>query len=109
METTNSQAETALGMKPGARGRKDNSGQEVEPDASKVVDKIDDLVEAKHKAEKAAEAFSSKVKAVAKEAGMNAAAVRKIVDAKAGENFEQQRRYAAQLHLLFEEVGSEDE
>lgn len=103
MEST--QAEQALGMKPGARGRKGNDGQEVEPDPAKVAEKLDELVEAKHKAENAAEAFSKKIKAVAKEAGMNAAAVRKIVDARAGENFEQQRRYAAQLHLLFEEVG----
>lgn len=105
---TRDQAERALDMRPGARGRKDNSGQEVEPDASKVAAKIDELVEAKRKAESASEAYSKKIKAIAKDAGMNAAAVRKIVDAKSGENYEAQKRYAAQLHLLFEEIGEED-
>jgi len=103
------QAEKALGMRQGARGRKDSTGQEVEPDAKVVEENLDTMIALREDIAKAQEKYSKKVKAVAKDAGMNAKAVRTFVDARSGEGFEKAKQFVTQVNMLFEEIGGEDD
>lgn len=58
----------------------------------------------KHAAE-AADTLSEGIKAAAEKAGIQATVLRKFITARAGDKFEEKKRDAAQLNLIFEEVG----
>lgn len=87
------------------KARKDASHQEKVILTSVVKEHIDKLLTLHSKAATASEDFSSAIKATAEKSGINAAALRKFVAARAGENFEDRKRDCEQLSLLFDEVG----
>lgn len=84
------------------RARKDGSGQEKAWNMEPIKTKMDHMVSRYNHMKEAANDFSETVKAVAKDSGFNTAAVRQFVVAKAGEKFEERKRYFEQLSLLFE-------
>lgn len=88
-----------------AKARKDASGQEATIKLDAIRERIDHLVLSYRHASDAAETFSEDVKAVAEKAGINAAAVKKFVVARAGEHFEDKKRDVMQMALVFEHVG----
>ena len=89
----------------GARGRKDAEGQEAVPQTKPVKDRINDLIALKVKADEAADKFNDAIKAVAEKAGLLASVVRKFVNARAGEKYEEESRKVEQLSLIFEVIG----
>ena len=88
------------------RGRKDSEGQEVVIKLEPLKKSIDELVRLYTKKTAAAEALSNGVTTVAEKSGLLAAVVRKFVKARAdGDNYEEAKRSAEQLSLVFEELG----
>lgn len=90
----------------GARGRQDRSGQEKVIDMSKLNDRMAHLVKLHTSAREEAKAFSDAVKSVAEKSGLLASVVRKVVTARAGEAFEEKKKEAEQLALVFGEAGA---
>jgi hypothetical protein len=88
-----------------ARGRKNSEGQEAIIYTTKAKNEIERLIKLKTKSEEAAEDFNNAVKHVAEQAGIQAGVLRKFVNARAGEKYEDEKRRCEQLALLFEEVG----
>lgn len=87
------------------RGRKDAAKQEAIITMQPIKDAIDDLVGLHEKAGAAADKFNDAVKATAEKAGLLASVVRKFVQARAGEKFEEEKTKCEQLSLVFTEVG----
>ena len=87
-----------------AKGRKDNTGQEkvVSLDVLKNG-VVQELLLLKLSAKAASEDFSSAIRAKAEDAGLNAAVLRKYVNALAAKKTEEQVKQAEQLVLLFSE------
>lgn len=104
MERIGDVAERAVRTPRGARGRQDRSGQEKVIDKTKLVEKLPYLVKLHTSAKDAAKDLSDGIKKVAEQSGLLASVVRKIVVAKAGENFEEKKKEAEQLALMFDEV-----
>ena len=88
-----------------AKGRKDDTGQEAVIKMQPIKDIITDLVDLYTKAGKASDTLNDAIKAAAEKAGLQASAVRKFVVARAGEKYEEKKRDAEQLSLLFDEIG----
>jgi hypothetical protein len=86
-------------------GRKGKDQQEAVIETKVVKDKINYLVKLKNAADEAGEDYSEGIKKVAEDSGILASELRKFVNARAGENFEEAKRRCEQLALLFEEVG----
>jgi len=70
-----------------------------------IRDRIEYLEQLYANARSAGDEFAEAVKAVAEEAGLLAAVVRKFVIARASEKFDEKKRQCEQLSLLFEDVG----
>lgn len=87
------------------RGRKDENKQEAVTQPKIVKERIDELVSLHRASHSAAELLSEGIKKAAEDSGYNAAAVRKLVVARAGEKFAEAKRLAAQQMELFDEVG----
>lgn len=87
-----------------ARGRQDRSGQEKVIDKTALVEKLPHLVKLHTTAKEAGKDLSDGIKKVAEKSGLLASVVRKIVVAKAGESFEEKKKEAEQLALMFDEV-----
>lgn len=87
-----------------ARGRQDRSGQEKVIDKTHLVEKVPYLVELHTRARDAQKDLSGAIKAVAEKSGLLASVVRKIIVAKAGESFDEKKKEAEQLALMFDEV-----
>lgn len=103
MESIGELTDRAVGRRT-ARGRQDRSKQEKVIDMSKLTEKIDHLVNL-HKATKDASAdYSAAIKVVAEKAGLLASVVRRFVVAKAGESFDDKKKEAEQLALVFDEI-----
>ena len=88
-----------------ARGRKDGQGQEAVFKTKPLKDDLDDGVALKLAADEASEKFGDWVKAKAEQCGMLAAVVRKIINAKAADKWDEESRKAEQLNLAFDEIG----
>ena len=88
-----------------ARGRKNADKQEAVITMAPVKESIDELVALKIQADAAGDKFNDAVKATAEKAGLLASVVRKFVQARAGEKFEEEKTKCVQLSLVFEEVG----
>lgn len=106
MEQIGRAADRGLGTGAGrARGRQDRSGQEKVIDMSKLTERLPHLVKL-HTASKDANAdLSSAITTVAEKSGLLASVVRRVVVAKAGENFDEKKKEAEQLELVFAELG----
>lgn len=92
------------GLRGGVRGRKDAQKQEKVIDLKIVKDRLGELKRLKAAAKSASTAYSDGIKAAAKDAGLNSSAVRRFVDAAAGDSIDERKRDAEQLSLLFDEV-----
>jgi hypothetical protein len=97
-------AATETGTGKRVRGRKDQ-GQEAVVKTDVLKDKVADLVHLHNKAAAAAETYGDAIKTTAEKAGLLASVVRKFVAARAGEKFEEEKKKAEQLSLVFDEVG----
>ncbi len=89
------------------RGRKGPEGQEAAIKMQPIKDAVEDAVELYNKLGQASEQFNDAIKAMAEKSGMLAVVVRKLVTARAGEKFDDEKRKVEQLSLIFEEVGDE--
>ncbi len=91
--------------KRGARGRQDRSGQEKVIDKAKLLERMDHLVDLHNRARASGKDLSDAIKAVAEKSGLLASVVRKLVVAKASETFDEKKKEAEQLALMFDEVA----
>jgi thiamine monophosphate kinase len=89
----------------GARGRQDRSGQEKVIDKTHLVEKLPHLVKLYTASKDASTDLSDGIKKVAEKSGLLASVVRKLVVAKASENFDEKKKEAEQLALMFDEVA----
>ena len=103
--SSDEQRTEALDLPKGARGRKDNSGQNAVIKLEALSVKVDELVKLHNRSSEAATDFAEAVKLVAEQAGLNAATVRKYITARAGDNFDDTKEKIRQLALVFDEVG----
>lgn len=103
MQTT--QAETALGLQPGARGRKGRDGSEEVPRFDSIKEGCAEMMRAYKKLEHAREAFNDTVKSVAERGNVNAAGLKRLVRASATGNFKDEQRKIDQQSTLFEMIG----
>ena len=89
-----------------AKGRKDSTGQEDVIKTKPLKDAIDDLIALHGKKQNANDKFNAAVKAVAEKSGLLSSVVRKLVNARAGDKWEEESRKVVQLGIVFEEVGA---
>lgn len=87
------------------RGRKDESKQELVTQPKIVGELIDELVRLHTRSAEASNDLSEAIKSAAEKSGYNAAAIRKLVVARAGEKFAEAKRMVEQQMELFDEVG----
>lgn len=88
------------------KGRTDSDGQDAVIKIESLQTKVDQLVKLHNDAADAANDYNEAVKKVAEDSGLLAATVNKFVKAKAGDRFEDQKKKALQLALVFEEVAA---
>lgn len=108
MQTQTNDVDLKIPHTRGARkpkGRKNADKQEAIISMLPVKESIEELVALHIKAGEASDKFSEAVKATAEKAGLLASVVRKFVQARAGEKFEEKKTECDQLSLVFEEVG----
>jgi len=86
-------------------GRKDTDKQEAVIELEIIRNRVEELVGLYRSSQEARGAFGDAIKAAAESSGLLAATVRKFVVARAGDDFGEAARKAAQLALVFEEVG----
>lgn len=86
-----------------ARGRVDN-GQEAVINLESLTTRMPDLLKLKAAADDAKTDYADAVKATAEKSGLLASTVRKYVNARAGDNFDEEKTKVEQLALVFEEV-----
>jgi hypothetical protein len=92
-----------------ARGRKDKEGQESVIQMQPVKDNLQNLVDLWNKAKESNARLNDAVKATAEKSGLLASVVRRLVNAKAGEKYDEEANKVQQLALVFEEVGTPHE
>lgn len=99
------EAGTDTGTTKKTRGRKDADKQEAVTKPQVVEERIDQLVRLHIQAKDAGEAESDAIKKAAEDSGYNAASIRSLVVARAGDKFLEKKRNVEQQYELFEEVG----
>jgi hypothetical protein len=105
-ETMSLQTEEGKGKRRAAgKGRMDADKQPAVKKPKVIAERIEELVELHNKAQAAGERAKEAITKAAEDSGYLAAAVRKIVTAKAGEKFEEKHREVEQQLELFEEVA----
>ena len=88
-----------------AVGRKDAEKQEQVIELDVLRERSDYLVQLFYAKRDAAKEFGDAVKATAEKAGLLSTVVRKFVAAKAGDDYDDAKRKADQLALVFEEIA----
>ena len=96
-------AATESGTGKRTRTARKEGGQEKVQNLEPVKTRMPEMVRLFNKHKEAGEDYSAAVKSLAEDSGFNAKSVRQFVNAKAGEKFEERKRDAVQLVLLFEE------
>lgn len=94
---------------PPATGKRRDAGPKAPSSTIKwkpLKDNLRDLVELKNKSDAAKETLAEKVKAIAKQAGIHAAVVRRLVAAKASDKFDTHKALAEQMAIVFDEFDS---
>jgi hypothetical protein len=104
MEAATQETERAINK---ARGRKETDGQEKVISTKPIRESVTELCQLKVKADAARDRLNVAVKAVAEKSGLLSSVVRKFVNARAGENFEEEKRKVEQLGLVFDEVSNQ--
>lgn len=106
-----SRSKTDVGQKgllvEGPRGRKDADGQEVVISVTPLKKALADLLNLKAKADTAKDRLNDAVKAIAKQTRLMASVVNKLVKAKSGDDFEDEKRKVDQASLVFGEFAGE--
>lgn len=98
--------EKPAGYQTVVRGRKDRaSKQEAVIETGVIGDRVQELVLLLQRAKDAGAAYNDGIKAAAEKAGLQSSVVRKFVEAKAGEHYDDKKRDAMQLVLLFDNVA----
>jgi hypothetical protein len=92
--------------KGSARGRKDRSGQEAVIKLAPVKERVDEMVQLYEVYKDSGAQLNEGIKALAEASGLMASVVRKFIVARAGDNFDEKKREADQLSLVFDEVGN---
>lgn len=93
--------------KPKGRGRQGPGKQTGVKKAKVVADRIDELVELHTKAKAAKDTLDTAITKCAEDSNYLASAVKKIVNARAGDKFEEKHREVEQQAELFDEVGAD--
>ena len=88
------------------RGRKDNTGQEAAIKMVPFKEGIEALVASYTAYQEVKEQFSDGCKAIAEKTGLHTATVRRVVVAKASDNFAEASAKAQQMSLAFEEMAA---
>jgi hypothetical protein len=83
-------------------GRQDKIGQEAIIDSSVIKEREQELVRLYNRSGEAQEDLSTAIKKTAEDSGFNAAAVRRYITAKAGDDFDKQKKHVQQLALIFD-------
>jgi hypothetical protein len=102
MEQVGKAAERAL--RGTVKGRKDAHKQEKVIDLKIIKDRLPELKRLKSATKEASVAYGEAIKKAAQDCGLNASAVRRFIDAHAGDSIEERKRDAEQLSLLFDEI-----
>lgn len=89
-----------------AKGRKSSDGTEDVIKVKPLKEAIAELETLKTKADAAKDRLNDAIKAVAERSGLLSKVVRKLVNARHGEGFEDAKREVDQLAIVFDEVGN---
>jgi len=99
------QAETALDLRPGSRGRKSKDGGEETIKLKPIQDACTELMAGYKKKEAANKEYNTLFKAVAERAGCNAPDLKRLIKSSADGKYEDTRRHIEQQQALFEGIG----
>ena len=91
----------------GPKGRKDAEGQEKIITIKPLRKALSELLTLKGRLDTAKDRFGDAVKAVAEQSGLMSSVVRKLVKAKAGDSYDDEKRKVDQAALVFEEFAGE--
>jgi hypothetical protein len=97
-------AENALGLRPGARGRKRDGVEEV-PKIGPIKDACADMMKLYRRHVAARESFNECVKAVAERSNVNSSTLKALVRASHSGDFKEHQRRVDQVQLVFEQCG----
>lgn len=89
------------------KGRKDNDGTEAVIKLKPLRDQLSDLLTLKAAADDATGELNDAVKVVAERTGLLSSVIKKLVKAKAGNDFAEAHRKVEQAALVFEEFAGE--
>ena len=103
--TPATQAETALGLSTGTRGRKDSHGNEEVPDYKTIKQASAELMKLMRRQQAIGVEVNEAFKAVAEKSNTKAAHLRKIFKASLAGRFVDARNDADQQSVMFEMVG----
>ncbi len=92
----------------GVRGRRDKDGTEATIKLQPLRVSLKHLMSLKVSADAAREQYNAGVKAVAEKTGLMSSVVSKLVKARSGDKFDDERRKAEQTALLFDEIGEDE-
>jgi len=98
------QVETSKGNGKQPRGRQGADKQEAVLKSTVLKERMSQLVKLKTAADEASQNLNDAIKAAAEKSGFLASVVRKVVVAKAGEDFDGKKREVEQLEIAFEAV-----
>lgn len=107
MEGTQTEGQKRTRRAKAGRTGKDKQEQVIE--RGQVFDREQELVKLYHASTEASKDFSDAITVAAEKSGLNASAIRKYIIAKAGENFDKEKRQVTQLSLLFDVEPEADE
>jgi hypothetical protein len=93
--------------KDGPRGRKDSDGTEAVIKLAPLRKALADLLNLKGKVDTATGQFNDSVKAIAERTGLMSSVVKKLVKAKAGDDYAEAHRKVEQAALVFDEFAGE--
>lgn len=96
--------ETRKGARP-PKGRKDANGQEAVIELGVLHEREEELCQLYTRAGEAAADYSTAITKAGEDSGLNAAAIRRYIAAKAGDKFDAEKKRVTQLALAF---GVED-
>jgi hypothetical protein len=99
--------QSSFPMQLNVRGRRDKDGTEHSITLQPLRKKLAHLMALKSSADAARDNLGAAVKAVAQETGLVSSVVRKLVNARCGERFDDARRAAEQTALIFDEIGDD--
>lgn len=98
------QAESALDLRPGARGRKREGVEEV-PKMEPIRESSAEMMKLYRRLKSAQEGFNECIKAVAERSNVNSSTLKKLVTASFSGDFPEHRCKVEQMSIVFDQVG----